>query len=65
MNFIADEGVDFLIVKKLREDGHDVFYIAEEKRGISDATILNIANQEDRLLITRDKDFGELVYRLR
>ncbi len=62
MNFIADEGVDGLIVEKLREDGYDVLYVAEQKSGASDEAILGIANQENRILITRDKDFGELVY---
>ena len=65
MNFVADEGIDAPIVKKLREGGHNVFYIAEEERGISDEEILRIANEEKRILITRDKDFGELVYRLK
>ncbi len=65
MNFVADEGVDGLIVKKLREDGHDVLYVAEQKSGASDETILTIADQEDRILITRDNDFGELVYHKR
>ncbi len=65
MKFIADEGVDGQIVEKLREEGHDVYYVAEHTAGTSDEAILKIANQEDRILMTRDKDFGELVYPLR
>ena len=65
MNFVADEGVDGLIVEKLREDGHNVLYVAEQKSGASDEVILTMANREDRILITRDKDFGELVYHKR
>ncbi len=63
MNFVADEGVDAPIVEALRSVGHDVLYIAEIKSGISDDKVLAYANEEDRILITRDKDFGELVYR--
>ncbi|MFK7925783.1 MAG: DUF5615 family PIN-like protein [Bacteroidia bacterium] len=64
MKFVADEGVDAPIVKHLRQNNHDVFYIAESERGISDDEVLEIANKESRVLITRDKDFGELVYRM-
>lgn len=49
MNFVADEGVDAPIVKKIRESGYNVFYIAEEERGISDEEILQIANDEERI----------------
>jgi predicted nuclease of predicted toxin-antitoxin system len=65
MRFIADEGVDSQIVNKLREEEHDVLYVVEFDAGASDNDILNFANQEDRILITRDKDFGELVFRMK
>jgi predicted nuclease of predicted toxin-antitoxin system len=64
MNFLADEGIDKQIVDRLRQDGHMVVYIAEESPGISDDVILEMANQQDAILVTRDKDFGELVYRM-
>jgi predicted nuclease of predicted toxin-antitoxin system len=64
MKFVADEGVDAQIVSLLRQHGHDLLYIAELAPGISDENILQIANAENRILITRDKDFGELAYRL-
>jgi predicted nuclease of predicted toxin-antitoxin system len=63
VNLVADEGIDRQIVDRLRQDGHNVQYIAEMDPGISDEVVLNIANQEGALLITADKDFGELVYR--
>ena len=63
MNLLADEGVDRQIVERLRQDGHDVLYIAEMAPGISDDEILSRANALDTLLFTADKDFGELVYR--
>jgi predicted nuclease of predicted toxin-antitoxin system len=64
MNLLADEGIDKPIVDRLRQDGHMVVYIAEESPGITDEVILALANQQDAILATRDKDFGELVYRL-
>ena len=65
MNFLVDEGVDAPIVYALREEGHDVLYIAELDPGIDDEVILEQARREERILVTLDKDFGELVYRLK
>ncbi|MDA2925689.1 DUF5615 family PIN-like protein [Acidobacteria bacterium AH-259-G07] len=63
MNFLVDESVDQPIVDRLRENGHDVIYIAEMDPGISDQRILVLANEKAALLVTCDKDFGELVFR--
>ena len=63
MTFVADEGVDSAIVTKLREE-HDVLYVADMSPGISDDEVLDQANDKQALLITEDKDFGELVFRL-
>lgn len=63
MNFVADESVDRHIVERLREDGHRVWYVAEMEPGISDDVVLALANQENALLLTADKDFGELAFR--
>ena len=65
MNFLADENLDRQIVERLRQDGHFVWYVAEMEPGISHDIVLNLANQEEALLLTADKDFGELVFRLR
>jgi len=59
---VADEGVDRPIVARLRQDGHEVDYIAEMDSGIDDDRVLSHANQRHALLITADKDFGELVF---
>ena len=65
MKFIADEGVDAPIVLALRNSGYDVLYILELSPGKQDDTILAEANDQNRILLTQDKDFGELVFRLR
>jgi predicted nuclease of predicted toxin-antitoxin system len=64
MNFLADESVDGQIVERLRLDGHYVLYIAEMSPGITDDQVLDKANDDHALLMTIDKDFGELVFRL-
>ncbi|WEK35114.1 MAG: DUF5615 family PIN-like protein [Candidatus Pseudobacter hemicellulosilyticus] len=64
MQFVADESVDAPIYKALRQDSHGVLAIAETTPGITDEQVLQIAYDNKAILITQDKDFGELVYRL-
>ncbi len=59
MKFLADENIEKPIVDRLRHEGFDVRYIAEEARSFDDDRILAWANQEDRILLTNDKDFGQ------
>ena len=63
MNFLADESVDRQIVERLRADRHSVSSVAEMAPSIPDDEVLTRANQESALLLTADKDFGEMVYR--
>jgi predicted nuclease of predicted toxin-antitoxin system len=65
VKFLADESTDFPIVKALREKGVDLIYISEISAGISDEEVLMLANESERVLLTADKDFGELVFRLK
>jgi len=64
MQLCANENVPGDCVFALRQMGHDVLWIRESAPGARDLTVLAVAQSEDRLLITFDKDFGELVYRL-
>jgi predicted nuclease of predicted toxin-antitoxin system len=64
LKLLADECCDDSVVEALRGDGHDVFFVLESMRGAADVEILQRAFAEDRILLTEDKDFGELVYRL-
>ena len=50
-------------LQALREAGYDVSYVAELMSGVDDTTVLDDANREGRLLLTADKDFGEMVVR--
>ena len=64
MKFLADEGVNKPIVTMLRDAGFDISYILELTPGATDETVLELAYSQQRILITQDKDFGELVFRL-
>jgi predicted nuclease of predicted toxin-antitoxin system len=63
VNLVADESVDRGIVEALRAHGFSVAYIAEMAPSISDELVLELAKRQSALLLTSDKDFGELVYR--
>ena len=65
MKIVADESVEILIVQRLRDAGHIIFSIGEESPGIIDDEVLSIANEQNALLLTADKDFGLLVYQTR
>lgn len=65
MNFVADENIDSQIVQRLRTEGHEVFYVAECDPGIEDEAVLTHSRTLNAILITSDKDFGELVFRQR
>lgn len=64
MNLVADESVDFRIIEHLRNAGLEVFAIAEQEPSIADEDVLKIAVNFGLPLLTEDKDFGELVFRL-
>ena len=62
--FILDESADLPLRTHLRAGGHDVTAIAHDYPGaLADEDVLAIAVAEDRILITNDRDFGELVFR--
>lgn len=62
MRLIADESCDFGIVRGLRSVGHDVISIAETQPGIEDHQVIQLARSERRLLVTKDNDFGHIVF---
>ena len=64
MRFLADESVDQPIVNSLRVKDYLVEYITELSPGISDEEVLELAKEKGAILITGDKDFGNLIFRL-
>jgi predicted nuclease of predicted toxin-antitoxin system len=63
MRLCANENLPGDCVAALRQRGHNVLWIRESARGSTDDAVLSRAQAEARLLITFDKDFGELVFR--
>lgn len=63
MRFLANEKFPLDAVEVLRQNGHDVVWIRVESPGISDPEVLSRAQAENRILLTFDKDFGELAFR--
>jgi predicted nuclease of predicted toxin-antitoxin system len=63
MRFLVDECTGSAVARWLRGEGHDVFSVYDEARGIDDEQVLQKAFDEHRILITNDKDFGEKVFR--
>jgi predicted nuclease of predicted toxin-antitoxin system len=62
LNFLADESLDFAVVRALREAGHDVLAVAEVAGGSADLDVIRLAGQGTRVLLTEDRDFGRLVF---
>lgn len=62
MNFIADENFPLPSVQHLRQVGHDVIAVITEAPGSTDRHILAWAAREKRILLTFDRDFGELIF---
>ena len=62
MRFLADESCDFALVRALRQVGHDVTAVKEIMPGAEDEKVIGLAVRESRLLLTEDKDFGQLVF---
>jgi predicted nuclease of predicted toxin-antitoxin system len=65
MRFLADENVSHAVVGRLRTGGFDVTAIGETRSGAADTDVLEAATAEGRILITENRDFGELVVRQR
>ena len=63
MRLLADENLHAELVRWLRVRGHDVSYAAETLAGEPDESLLQRAREEGRVLVTDDKDFGDLVVR--
>jgi len=63
MKFLIDESVEKPIVDWLRDQKYDVIYVAESSSGITDEEVIRLANCESRILVTNDKDFGEIIFR--
>lgn len=63
MRILADENCPRDLVEALLARGHDVLWIRTDSPGVKDPQILARAQTEERVVLTFDKDFGELAFR--
>ena len=65
MRLLANENVPGPLIVMLRSKGHDVVSVKQGSRGAPDTSVMAQARSEERVLLTCDKDFGELAFRAR
>jgi len=63
VRWLIDECVDAYLTVLLRQTGQEVVYVRDITPRAADREVMNRAEREDRLLVTEDKDFGDLVFR--
>ena len=63
LRFLVDAGVGTAVVKSLRSAGHDTSSVRDRDPRLPDDEVLAWALAEQRIVVTMDKDFGELVFR--
>lgn len=63
MRFMVDESTGPCVANWLRDEGHEVFSVYEEARGADDDDLIEKAFAESWILVTNDKEFGEIVRR--
>jgi predicted nuclease of predicted toxin-antitoxin system len=63
MRFLVDECTGPAVAAWLNQQGHDVFSVYDQWPGASAGDLLDLAYRDDWMLITNDRDFGELIFR--
>ena len=63
MKFLVNENVPVASVVLLRQRGMDVTYVAEDFPSEADTAIMQTAHNQDRIIITFDRDYGELIFK--
>jgi len=62
MRFLANENFPTTSIQILRKHGHDVISVSEDFPSVEDSEVLLFAQQEVRIVLTFDRDYGELIY---
>jgi len=63
MKLLADENFPLASIKLLSQAGHDIIGIGIDYHGISDQEVIQFAKEEERLILTFDRDYGELIFK--
>lgn len=64
LKFLVDESTGKNVADAISEDGYDAKFVGDFMKGSKDSDIFRFAVKENRIIITNDKDFGEMVYRI-
>ena len=64
MRFLVDESVGNKFANLLKRSGYNVIFVGEAVPEVDDTEVLSFAKHEKRILITADKDFGFLIFKL-
>ena len=62
LRFLVDVNAGIAVAASLRDGGHDVVFVGELDWCMPDIEMLSLASQEQRIIVTMDTDFGDLVY---
>ena len=62
-SFLADENIPLSAIRKLRKEGYGIISVVEEYKKASDRKILELSLKNKWVIVTFDKDFGELIYK--
>ena len=65
IKLLADENIPKKTVEALKQREIDIISVVDSSPGLSDRAVIELANNENRVIVTFDKDFGELVFRER
>lgn len=63
MKFLANENFPFKSYLLLKAQGWDIEHIGENNVGIMDEEVIEYSKKEERIIITFDSDYGELVFK--
>lgn len=63
IKFLANENVPFATIRKLQDAGFDVLSVTENFPSIKDEAVILFASTENRVIITFDRDYGELIFK--
>jgi predicted nuclease of predicted toxin-antitoxin system len=65
MLFLANENIPLKTCEELKNEGINILSVREIEPGATDEKVIQLAKEDDRILITFDKDFGKLVFKLK
>ena len=63
LKFLADVNIEQIVIETIKQMGYKIKVVSEINLHMEDKEILELAQKEGLILLTNDKDFGELVFR--